>query len=75
MKTLKILTTLFVVKVVIYSVKQLYLASESAAMQINTFPKNERYFVDACKCFGLSKIETIALINKAAKLQEDANND
>lgn len=75
MKTLKILTTLFVVKVVIYSAKQLYLANESAAMHINAFPKNERFLIDACKWFGLSKIETFALINKAGKLQEDTNNE
>ncbi|PCF44199.1 hypothetical protein [Staphylococcus delphini] len=71
MKTLKILTTLFVVKVVIYSAKQLYLANESAAMQKSAFPKNERYLVDACKWLGLSKIETFALINKAGKLMEE----
>ncbi|PCF56334.1 hypothetical protein [Staphylococcus delphini] len=75
MKTLKILTTLLVVKVVIYSAKQLYLANESAAMQISAFPKNERQLVDAFKWFGLSKIETIAIINKVGKLQEDTNND
>ncbi|HBB6316549.1 TPA: hypothetical protein R1942_000359 [Staphylococcus delphini] len=71
MKTLKILTTLFVVKVVIYSAKQLYLANESAVIHISAIPKNEKAIVYACKSLGLSKIETFALINKAGKLQED----
>ncbi|PCF48974.1 hypothetical protein PYH72_08850 [Staphylococcus delphini] len=71
MKTLKILTILLVVKVVIYSAKQLYLANESAAMHISAVPKNEKSIVYACKWLGLSKIETFALINKTAQLMEE----